>query len=194
MCLLASRRMKTSRSTAAPSPGCTATATPKVKKGTDAALQFRLQERSRYGDQPLPIPVHLIDFTRRQLDSVASTVSERLQQLGAGHTAEEAWTSLQRDRAGGQNAGAPASLSSAGASSVRDMGGSIIAGPVLCCACDISVVVVLCPVLSLVLSRVRVLIDHTSLVGPDFGCPVSEPFTCIGAAPVCRGSKTQPRH
>ena len=69
--------------------------------GYDAALQTRLQERSRYANQPLPIPVDLINFSRGQLDSVASTVSERLQQLGATHTVEDAWASLQRDRAAG---------------------------------------------------------------------------------------------
>jgi hypothetical protein len=89
--------------------------------GYEAALQTRLTESSRYRNQPLPIPVNLIDFTRAQLDSVASTVSERLQQLGAPHTPEDAWASLQRDRAGAQTARRRVSRPSTSASSVRQV-------------------------------------------------------------------------
>jgi hypothetical protein len=94
------------------------------KQGQDgylAALQTRLEQRSRYGDLPLPVPVHLIDFTRGQLDSVASTVSERLQQLGAPHIPEDAWASLQRDRAGAQTTRRRVSRPSIAGSSVRQV-------------------------------------------------------------------------
>ena len=88
--------------------------------GYDAALQARLKRT--YGERPVPIPVHLITFTRLQLNSVASTVSERLQQLGgAPLTAQDAWAALQQDRAGPPAARRRVSRSTTAVSSVRQV-------------------------------------------------------------------------